>query len=112
MPITISLVYIFGISTLFIIKKLSVNNKIWYIPLIIGILFIYTNSDGPDLHNNDCEKSGLQEIANAKEETVALKQDCTILAWEKYGDPKLSHLNAQLLVHWRITDKKKYYFNK
>lgn len=112
MPITIGLIYIFGISTLFLLRRFSANNKIWYVPLIIGVLFIYTNSDEPDLHNNDCERSGLQEIANATEETVALEYDCTILAWEKYADPKLSYLNAQLLVLWRITDKEKYYFNK
>jgi hypothetical protein len=112
MPITLSLIFIFGISTLFLIKNMSGKQKMWYIPIIIGVLFIFANSDEPEFDKNDCERSALKEIANSKENIVALEHDCSVVAWEKYDKPEESELNAQLLTKWRLTDKKKYYYNK
>ena len=112
MPITLSLIFIFGISTLFLIKNMSGKQKMWYIPIIIGVLFIFTNSDEPKFNKNECERNALKEIADSKKNIVALKQDCSVVAWDKYDSPEKSELNAQLLTIWRITDEKKYYYNK
>jgi len=112
MPITLSLIFIFGISTLFLIKNMSGKQKMWYIPIIIGVLFIFANSDEPEFDKNECERSALQEIVNSKENIVALEHDCSVVAWEKYDKPEESELNAQLLTKWRVTDEKKYYYNK
>jgi hypothetical protein len=112
MPVTLSLIFVFGISTLFLLKKMSKTQKWWYIPIIIGVLFIYTNSDEPDFDNNTCEKKALKEIAESKETPVILRNDCTVLSWEKTDVPERSELNAQLLKHWGIIDKIKLYYNK
>lgn len=112
MPITLGLIYIFGISSLFLIKKISSKQKTWYLPMLIGVLCIFTNSDKPGFDKNECERNALKTIANSKENIVALEQDCSILAWEKYAKSEESDLNAQLLTKWRITDKKRYYYNK
>lgn len=112
MPITLSLIFFFGISSLFLIKQMSKKQKIWYIPIIIGVLFIFTNSDEPKLDNNKCERSALKEIADSKETTVALRHDCSVVAWEKLDIPEKSELNAQLLNLWGITKEKKLYYNK
>ena len=41
MPITLSLLFMFGISTLYILKKMTSRQKTWYIPLIVCILLIF-----------------------------------------------------------------------
>ena len=40
---------------------------------------------------------GLSRLADSQDNTVALKQDCTVLAWYKINKPEESELNAQLL---------------
>ena len=91
---------------------MTAKQKMWYVPIIIGVLFIFTNSDKPMFDKNQCERSALKEIAGSKENIVALENDCSVVAWEKYDTPEESELNAQLLSKWRITKEKKYYYNK
>jgi hypothetical protein len=112
MPITLSLIFIFGISTLFLINKMSKKYKMWYLPIIIGVIFIFTYSDEPKFDHNICERSALEEIGNTQETIVALKEDCSVVAWEKFNTPEESELNAQLLNIWGITKEKKLYFNR
>jgi len=112
MPITLSLFFFFGISSLFLIKQMSKKQKIWYLPIIIGVMFIFTNSDEPKFDNNKCERSALKEIADSKDTSVALRYKCSIVSWEKLDIPEQSELNAQLLKLWGITKEKKLYYNK
>ena len=42
MPITLSLIFIFGISTFFILKTTSNKQKTWYVPIVAVILVIFT----------------------------------------------------------------------
>ena len=112
MPITLSLFFVFGISTLFLIKNFSLRQKIWYLPLIVVVLFIFTNADEPKFDRNQCERSALRTIAESKEKVVALHQDCSVVGWRKTDQPENSELNAQLLMLWRITKEKRYYYNK
>jgi hypothetical protein len=112
MPITLGLFFVFGSTTLFIIKKMTNRQKIWYIPLIVLILFIYTNSDEPQFDNNECERAALKEISMSTDSIVQLDYDCTVLSWRKIEKPKDSELNAELLNVWNITKEKRLYFNK
>lgn len=112
MPITLSLMFLFGISTLFLLKTLSNKQKIWYIPVIVGVLFIFTNSDEAMFNKNNCERIALKEISESTDKIVQLKHDCTVLSWGKIIKPEDSELNAQLLCIWRITKEKKLYYNK
>lgn len=112
MPITISLIFIFGATTLYLFKQMKIRHKIWYIPLIICILFIFTNADKPEFDKNQCEKIALKEISESKEKIVELKNNCSVLSWDKITKPEDSELNAQLLLLWNITNEKRLYYTK
>lgn len=112
MPITLSLIFVFGLSTLFIFKSMSSKQKRWYVPIVFSVLFIYTKSDTPEFDNNKCEKIALHKIADSKSSIVELEQDCSVVEWTKTIKAEDSELNAQLLYIWKITDRKKLYFNK
>jgi hypothetical protein len=112
MPVTLSLMFIFGISTLFLIKSLTYRQKLWYLPIIATVIFIFTNSDRAKFDRNKCEKIALKEISESGEKTVKLQGDCTVLSWGKIIKPEDSELNAQLLNIWRVTSEKKLYYNE
>jgi hypothetical protein len=112
MPITLCLMFIFGISTFFIFKSISNKQKIWYLPIIGGVLFIFTNSDNAKFDNNKCERNALKEIAESKDSIVHLQEGCSVVAWDKIIKSEDSELNAQLLIIWGITKEKKLYYNK
>jgi hypothetical protein len=112
MPITLSLMFLFGVTTLFLFKTISSRQKIWYIPLIALVLIIFTNADKPGFDSNNCEKHALREISESPGKIVPLKNDCTVLSWVKINKPEDSELNAQLLMKWGITKSLKLYYNK
>ncbi len=111
MPITLSLMFVFGTSTLFLIKNISKKQRIWYLPMILLVLFIYVNSDRV-AYTNNCERQALKVIADSKDSVVKLDLDCSVLAWSKITKPEDSELNAQLMTIWKITKEKKLYYNK
>ncbi len=110
-PITISLMYVFGSSSLFLIKNLSKRKKIWYLPVIISVLLIYTNADIHKPDWNNCEREALTEISGSTEKIVKLNHDCTVLSWDKIVNPEDSELNAELLLLWKVTDEKRLYYH-
>ena len=112
MPITLSLFFIFGISTLYLFKQMTNKQKTWYIPIIFVMLLLFTISDTAEFDTNKCERSALKEISESKDKIVELKCDCNVLAWNKLIKPEDSELQAQLLTIWRITNDNKLYFNK
>lgn len=112
MPITISLIFMFGTSTLFLIKRISGKQKLWYLPIVISVLLIYTNSDEAEFYNNDCERDALEKIANSDKYVVALDNNCSVLDWRKNNDPKASKLHGKLLKFWGITKEEKLYYHK
>lgn len=111
MPITLSFIFLFGHSTLFLIKHITYKQRIKYLPLIILIVFIFTISDEPKFNKNDCERKALKHISESSETIVKLEgYDCNVISWGKIHDPNDSELNAQLLKIWRITKEKKLYY--
>ncbi|HKC69593.1 MAG TPA: hypothetical protein VKG26_15255 [Bacteroidia bacterium] len=112
MPITFCIMFLFASTSLFIFKNSSKKEKMWFAPLIIIVLFVFANADKPEFDTNRCERNALKEIAVSKNEIVVLPYDCNILSWGKINKPEETELNSQLLLIWRITDKKKLYYNK
>ena len=113
MPITLSLVFLFGHSTLFLIKHISFNQKKWYLPIIVIIAFIFTNSDESKFDKNDCERLALQQISEAKEKVVKLDHECSVFSWEITKTPEKSKLNSRVIKHLKITNEEKlFYFDK
>ena len=112
MPITLALVFIFGASTFFLLKEMSKKNLIWYLPIIIGVMLIYTFADKPGFDNNLCEKKALEKISNSSEKVVKLNSDCSVISWYTVLKPDDSEPGAQLLYFWKIVPEKKlYYYN-
>ncbi|MHB8401644.1 MAG: hypothetical protein ACYDCN_06485 [Bacteroidia bacterium] len=112
MPITIALLFMYGYSTIYIISNISAKFKSYYLTCIIVVAFIFTNADKPFVNDNACERSALQQIATATEDTVRLKDTCTVMDWRKIINPKASETNAQMLLLWGVTTKKKLYYRK
>lgn len=112
MPVTILLIFIYGKSTYFLIKNLTANSKKMYISFVIVFSFIFIFADQPEFEKNECEIAAIKTISQSKENIVLVKNDCTIMAWEKFKDPNESELNAQLFNYWGLTNEKKLYYQK
>ena len=112
LPVTLGFVFMFAYSGLFILKNANTNQRKWYIPVLVIILFIFTLADDPQFHKNACEKKSIMEIASSNDSIIQIPSDCVVLGWGPIKDPENSRLNAQLLVKWKIMDKVKLYYNK
>ena len=111
-PVSLSLVFLYGLTICYLI--FNSKSKIQWIMILVAciITLIYTNSDKRIIIGlNQCERQALTTIAQSESEIVELRGYwCNVLAWEKYYDYKRSQLASQMLVRWRITDKKKLYY--
>ena len=112
LPVTISLVFMYAMTTYWLLRHLSVQHKYLYPGLVAAILLNFTLVDFPVKTENECEKTGLYSIASSGETIVPLAMDCTILAWENITDSKDAETNALMLQYWGITKEKKLYFQK
>lgn len=110
MPITISLIVFYGLSSFFLLKQLT-NRKI-YLMATIGFSLIFTFADKPEFGKNCCEKSALEKLATSTQSPVLIENDCTVMAWKKINEPRSSALNAQLLQYWGITKERILYYQK
>jgi hypothetical protein len=111
-PITIALIFLYGLSSYFLLKHFYQQRKWIYAIITLCFLVIYINADKPDSSEYLCERAALQEISTSNKDTVELNSSCSVLAWDKITDYRESELNAQLLFYWGITDKKKLYYQK
>ncbi len=109
-PITLSLMFIFGKTTLFILNNISRNQKYWYLPLILLVIFVYINSDEPEFDKNNCERMAILHIARSSEPIVKIDDNCTVLSWTIIETPQESELKTKLLKIWRIIDDDKLYY--
>lgn len=112
LPITLSLVFMFGISTLFLFKNLTSIHRKWYVPVICGVLLFFTINDEEHFDKNKCERSALKEISESKGNIVRLQSNCNVLSWGKIIKPEDSQLNSQLLYIWEVTKVRKLYYNE
>jgi hypothetical protein len=113
MPITVGVIFLFGVSSFLLLTNLKGKAKYFYTSFMVILLFIFTNSDILKPGGRvDCEIEALEALANSKEDTVLLEQDCWIVAWGKITKPEASQLNADLLYYLNVTDKKRLYYQK
>lgn len=110
LPITICIIYYFGVSTLFILGLQNMKRKKVYIACIASILIAFTSADKIKGFGNACEKRALEQIAASQSEPVALKADCTILSWRVISDYRQSERNAALLQIWGVTNRPTRYY--
>ncbi len=111
-PITLSLLFIYGRTTIFLINNISKRQKMWYLPLIMVVLLIYTNADKPGFGKNDCERKALNIIANSTDQTIIVDANCEVLSWKIIEEPYDSEMNTRLLNMWGIIKDEKLYYQK
>jgi len=104
MPITLGLVFLFGLSTHFILTQLKGQ---WYTRYAIwtGVfLFIFMWEDKGRFDQNQCERKALEAIAQspATETIVQLPQECRVLSWEAQKTFDKSSNAGILLRQWNI----------
>ena len=112
MPVTIGLIFMFGISTIFLFKNLAGKQKRWYLPVIFAVLLLFTLNDEPQFDKNKCERIALREISESKSSIVRIQGDCNVLSWERILKPEDSRLKAQLLTIWNVTRENKLFYNE
>jgi len=110
-PVTIGLMFTFGSSTLFLLKRMADGQKTLYTSVVVLILLLFTVADKPHFDTNLCERSALKQISESQDTVVKLQDSCAVLSWKKIIKPEDSELNAQLLQIWRITRVKRLYYN-
>lgn len=110
MPVTLGLIFVFGITSFYLIKNISRKFKKIYILSIIIVLSIFTNADRINFQPYECEREALGTLARATENIVVLDCNCPVMDWRIITDYKLSDLNAELFNYWNITRGKKLYY--
>ncbi len=111
MPITIIAIYLFGLSSYYLITKSTIKQKILYYIYIISVIGIYTNADRFNEEMYICEKNSLKKISHSPDKIVKLNSNCAVMNWEIIYDYKLSKRNAKLFKYWNITEDIKFYYN-
>lgn len=112
LPVTIVLVFMYAMTTYWLLRYQPFKQKYLYPGVIAVFLLNFTLVDFPVKIENECEKKALYTIASSKEAVVSLPTGCTILAWKKITDSRESETNALMLQYWGVTEDKKLYFQK
>jgi hypothetical protein len=110
-PVNLALIFMFGISAYFLLKNLTRKQNIWYIPVIVGVLLLFTINDESHFEKNKNERAALNEISLSKSDTVRIPAEIQVLSWLPIQKPEHSYLNSQLLTIWKITKTNKLYYN-
>ena len=110
MPITFALLYIYGISSFFLLQKLNLKSRKIYLVGLLLMFVIYMNSDRLKTKEYYCERNSIEFLANSLDTITLLPFGCNVMSWENFTDPQRSVLNAELLQIWGITKGKKLYY--
>jgi hypothetical protein len=110
LPLTLALLFMFGKMTSFILNHISNRQKFRYIPIIVFVLVIYTNSDEPGFDKNKCERAAICKIAGSAEAIVKVDNNCTVLSSTLTVNPKDSVLKVKLLEIWGIMSGNKLFY--
>jgi hypothetical protein len=103
MPVTIILIYLFGLSAFYLIKQIPKHFKSAYALGLAIVLMIFTIADEPRLGQNSCEKEALMVISQSATSPTKIEQECNVVAWSKIKDPIESEASAKLIYDWNIT---------
>lgn len=111
MPVTIGLVFSYGITTFYLIKNIAKKYKLVYLFGVVIFFLIFTNADRFDKTDYECERQALETIAQSPDLIVPLAYDCPVMEWNKLLQYHESERNAVLFQYWNITSEKKLYYH-
>lgn len=112
MPVTISLFYLYGLSSLFLLKYLAPRLKPYYYSALGILLLVFTVADEPNFQHHTCEKEALYTLARSSQDIIALDQDCLIMSWVRINTPAESAPISEMLQYWRVTEERKLFYQE
>jgi hypothetical protein len=107
LPVTVVLMFLYGLTSLTVIERLRGNVLLAYLLACVVTAFIFTLADESEFRKSDCERQAIQKIAESKEAIVVLKSECTVMSWQVVEDPVESDLQIKLMQRWQILDDDK-----
>jgi hypothetical protein len=110
-PMTVALIYIFSVSTFYLVTHLERKLNKNFLYYIVLVLLIFTITDTKGLGKNKCEKEAFQKMATSVEKVVQIPKDCFIMNWVNIYDYRQSENRAELIYRWNITQEKKLFYN-
>jgi len=111
-PITISLIFIYGITSIYLISYHKGITKLFIIAATTAIMFHYTKADKIDWDGNKCDKDALFYLASSPDKIVYLNNWCSVMSWNKITDYSWSETNCLLLKYWGVIKEDKLYYQK
>jgi len=111
MPITIALLYFYGMSSFYLVRNLELRFRNRYLIVLFVFFAIYMNADRLKTEEYHCERQALEYLADSPNDTTLLPTKCNIMSWDSFNDPKRSEMNAEILKFWGITKGKKLYYH-
>lgn len=110
MPVTLLLVWLFGVSAFQIISGKVSGWKFAYYFAVVYSLVYFTQYDKLPDSAYDCERRMLHEIASSPEKIVKISEPCSVVDWQPITDFRMSEKQAELLLHWNVTREKKLFY--
>ncbi len=111
-PITLTLMFLAGYSSLFLLRKLSRWVHLAYVPLLVVFLWKFEKVDNLGVGANSCERAALEYISKSNDAVVPLRHDCQVMSWGKIKAPDDYALGGEMLQRWGITDEYKRYYHE
>jgi hypothetical protein len=114
LPITLALLFAYGLSTYYLLLYLRGGQRRVYglvISLFVGYFFC-SDFVWQLPFDNGCERWALDQLARAPGPEVQLWPDCTVMAWGPITTTEQSERNAAMLYYWGVTPSKKLFFQK
>lgn len=104
-PITICLIFAFGYSTLLLIQNSSRSLLLKYVPLLTGVLLIFTLFDKPNFEQNDCERNVLTKIYESNQTYSNIDCGCKVMSWSVRKTKIGVDINTKALKKWRVIEE-------
>ncbi|RZK22692.1 MAG: hypothetical protein EOO56_07620 [Hymenobacter sp.] len=115
-PITVSLVMFYGLSTTHLLLCLRGRARNWYMgaAMLIAAIYLYADRRMLPPSNGLLEREALEIINHAGPgPVVQLPREGPVLSWDPITEPLSSLTNAELLQYWNVTkDLKMYYYQR
>lgn len=102
LPITLSLLFLYALGALFILKNITKKNQYKYIFFLVIVCINYTLVDEPQFDRNECEKQALTEIYLSNDCDYKNDYGCSVLTWGKNITNADIATNKELLRIWNI----------
>ena len=112
MPVNVSLIFFFGITTFLLLKNLTGNLKKRYSFLIVVVILTFTFSDYKGIGKNKCERAAFEKMATSDEDIISIPKDCFVMSWQNNFDYKQSEKRAETIHFWNITNRKILFYNE